>query len=87
MQHQACHESRNCVASSGERAHSPNLPQKLRAVKRCDRVVVKVQVTARQHQVCQRTRQARMQRVLTKGGAGRAVQDTQEACGNALGQQ
>jgi hypothetical protein len=33
------------------------------------------------------TRQARMQRVLTKGGAGRAVQDTQVACGNALGQQ
>jgi len=28
-----------------------------------------------------------MQRVLTKEGAGRAVQDMQEACGNALGQQ
>ena len=38
-------------------------------------------------EVCQRTRQARMQRVLTKAGAGRAVQDTQVACGNALGQQ
>ena len=75
------------IASSGERAHSLNLPQKLRAVKRCDRVVGKVQRTARQRQVCQRTRQARMQRVLTKEGAGRAVQDMQEACGNALGQQ
>jgi hypothetical protein len=38
--------------------HSLDLPQKLRAGKRCDRIVGEVKGSARQHQVCQRKRQA-----------------------------